>query len=131
MADVSFISVVDASKVRVRHVPEGASEVLFPILQAVVVSITGIFPAGWVGFSLVQNAVEIRVLFPVIKRITVGVVVAWVAGLGWVAVSTVDFNTIGDAITVGVRSGGVGEECQSFVRIVQAVTVRVGHLWIG
>ena len=131
MADVSFIPVVDASKVRVRHVPEGASEVLFPILQAVVVSITGIFPAGWVGFSLVQNAVEIRVLFPVIKRITVGVVVAWVAGLGWVAVSTVDFNTIGDAITVGVRSGGVGEECQSFVRIVQAVTVRVGHLWIG
>ena len=131
MADVSFISVVDASKVRVRHVPEGASEVLFPILQAVVVSITGIFPAGWVGFSLVQNAVEIRVLFPVIKRITVGVVVAWVTGLGWVAVSAVDFNAIRDAITVGVGSGGVGEERQSFVRIVQAVTVRIGRLWIG
>ena len=46
VADVSLLTVVDATKVGVRDVPERAREVFFPVLDAVVVLVAGVFSAG-------------------------------------------------------------------------------------
>ena len=131
MADVSLLTVVDATKVGVRDVPERAREVFFPVLDAVVVLVAGVFSAGRVGFALVENAVEGGVFLAVVKGVAVGVVVPRVAGLGGVAVSAVHFNTVADAVVVRVRRGGVGQEGQRFVGIVEPVAVGVGALGVG
>ena len=131
VADVPLVSVVHATEIRVGHVPQRASEVFLPILNAVVVSVARIFSPGWVRFTVVKQAVAVDVLFPVIKRVAVGVVVAGVACLSRIAVRTVDLDAIGHAVSVRVGRGGVGQEGEGFVRIVEAVTVRVGHLRVG
>ena len=115
VADVALLAVVDASEVRIRNVPQRACQVLFPVLNTVLVFVPGILTPCWVGFTRIQHAVEVGVFFAVIKGITVRVVVAWVAGLGRVAVGAVDFNAITDAIAVGVRGGRIGQQCQGLV----------------
>ena len=100
-------------------------------MYAVPVSIARIFPSGGVGFTRVKHAVEIRVFFPVIKSIAVGVVVPRVAGLSRVAVGTVDFDTVTDAVVVGIGGCRVGKQGEGFIGIVQPITVRVGYLGVG
>ena len=103
MADVPLLSVVDATEVRVGDVPEGARQILLPVLNTVLVLIPRIFTPSGVGFTGIQHAVEVGVLFSIVKGIAVGVVVSWVAGLGRVAVGAVDFHTVVDTVAVGVR----------------------------
>ena len=69
VADVSLLTVVDATKVGVRDVPERTGEVFFPVLDAVFVLVTGFFSAGRVGFALDENTVEFGVFLAVVKGI--------------------------------------------------------------
>ena len=131
VADVALLSVVDAAEVRVGDVPEGAGQVLLPVLNAVLIFISRIFTPSGIGFTGIQHTVEVGVLLSVIKGIAVSVVVSWVAGLGWVAVSAVDFHTVVDAVAVGVRRRRIGEQGERFIGIVEAVAVGVGSLRIG
>ena len=125
MGDVALVTVVDAAGVSVCDVPRGAREVLFPVLDAVVVLVTGVLTARRVGLTGIDDAVAVRVLFTVVEGVIVGVVVARVARLRGLAVGTVDLNAVAQAVAVGVEGGRVGQEGQGFVGIVQAVTVRV------
>ena len=102
MTDVAFLPVTDTSEVGICHVPERTGEVFFPILNAIVIFVTRVLAAGWVGLTRVKNTVEVGIFLPVIKRIAVRVVVSWVAGLCWVSVSAVDLNTVADPIIVCV-----------------------------
>ena len=131
MAYVSFLAVADATEVGISNVPKRAGQVLFPVLNAVLILVSRVFSTGWVGFSSIQHAVEIGVLFTVIERIAVGVVVARIAGLGRVAVGAVDFDTVADAVLVGVGRGRVGEQGQGFVAVVETVAIGIGPLRIG
>ena len=125
MGDVALVTVVDAAVVGVCDVPRGAGEVLFPVLDAVVVLVTGVLTARRVGLTGIDDAVAVRVLFTVVKGVVVGVVVAWVARLCGLTVGAVDLNAVAQAVTVGIEGGRVGQEGQRFVGIVQAVAVRV------
>ena len=87
--------------------------------------VTGIFSSRWIRFTSVENAVEVGVFISIVKRITIGVVVAWVTGLGRVAVSTVDLNAVTDAIAIGIRRGRVGQQREGLVGIVESITVGV------
>ena len=102
MADVSLLTVVDSTKVGVRNVPQGAGEVFFPVLDAVLVLIARVFPPGRVGFARIEDTVEIGVLFTVVESVAVRVVVSRVAGLWRVAVSAVHLDTVADAVVVRV-----------------------------
>ncbi len=126
MTDVAFIAVVDAAKVGIRNIPKRTGEVFFPILNPITIGIPSIFTPRGVRLAGVQDTVEIRVLFTVVKCIAIGVVVARVARLRRVAVSTVDLNTIADAVVVRVGRGRVGQEGQRLIGIVQTVAVGIG-----
>ena len=125
MGDVALVTVVDAARIGVCDVPRGAGEVLFPILDAVVVLVTGVLTARRVGLTGIDDAVAVRVFFTVVEGVAVGVVVARVARLRGLAVGGVDLNAVAQAVAVGVEGGRVGQEGQGFVGIVQAVTVRI------
>ena len=103
MADVPLLPVVDATEVRIGHVPQSARQVLFPVLNPILVLVSGILTASGVGFTGIQHAVEVGIFLTVVESVAVGVVVSWVAGLGGVAVSAVDFHTVVDTVAVGVR----------------------------
>ena len=131
MADVSLLTVVDSTKVGVRHVPKGAREVFLPVLDTVFVLIARVFTPGGVGFARIEDAVEIGVLFTVVKGVVVRVVVSRVAGLSWVAVSAVHFDTVADTVVVRVGRGRIGQKRQGLVGVVEAVSVGVGSLRVG
>ena len=131
VADVPLLPVVDATEVRIGHVPQSARQVLFPVLNPILVLVSGILTASGVGFTGIQHAVEVGIFLTVVESVAVGVVVSWVAGLSRVAVSTVNFHTVADAVAVGVRRGRVGQQCQGFVGVIEAVAVGVRSLGIG
>ncbi len=121
--DVALITVVDTTGVGVCDVPGGAGEVLFPVLDAVVVCIASVFTARRVGLTGIDETVAVGVLIAVVKGVAVGVVVARVAGLCGLTVRGVDLNAIAQPVAIGVESGRVGQEGERFVRVVQTVTV--------
>ena len=123
MRNVALVTVVDTTRVGVCDVPRGAGEVLFPVLDAVVVRIASVFAARRVGFTGIDETVAVGVLIAVVKGVAVGVVVARVAGLCGLTVRGVDLNAIAQAVTIGVEGGRVGQEGERFVRVVQTVTV--------
>ena len=131
MADVSLLPVVDATEVRIGHVPEGAGQVFFPVLNAVLVFVTGILTSSGIGFAGIQHAVEIGVFLAVVKGVAVGVVVSRVAGLSRIAVGAVDLNAVADAVAVGVGRGRVGQQRERLVGVVETVPVGVCTLGVG
>ena len=76
MANVAFITVIDASKVSICNIPFSATEVLFPVLDTVIVFVTRIFSSSRIGFTCVYNSVTIRIFFTIIKCIVIGIVVS-------------------------------------------------------
>ena len=126
MTDVPLLSVADASEVGVCHVPERARKVLLPVLNAITVFVTRIFSSGWVGLTGVKHSVEVGVFFTVIKRIAIGVVVAWVAGLSRVSVGAVNLNTVADTVVVRIGGRWVGQQRERFIGIVQTVAIGIG-----
>ena len=130
MTDVPFVPIIDATEISIGDVPFCASKIFFPVLDSIVVLVTRIFPPRWVGFTCINNAVSVGILFAIVKCVIIGVVVPWVRGLCRVTVSPVDFNTIRNAIAVGIRACRVGEQCQCLIGIVEAIVVRVTVLRI-
>ena len=108
VTDVALLPVGDSTEIGVRHVPQGAGQVLFPILNPVLIFVSGILTARRVCFPCIKDTVEVRVFLAVIKRITVRVVVPWVAGLSRIPVGAVDLDAVADAVAVGIRRGRIG-----------------------
>ena len=131
MRHVALVAVVDATKVGVGDVPLGAGEVLFPVLNAVVVRVTGILTPCRVSFAGIHQPVAVDVLITVVERVAVGVVVPGIAGLRRVAVGSADLNAVAQAVAVRVGGRGVRQEGEGLVGVVQSVTVGVGGGRVG
>ena len=86
MGEREFVAVVHATSICVRNIPECTGHVLLPIVNTIVIYVSGILYPSRVGLSWVDYSIPVEVLFTVIELVAVGVVVPGVGCLRGVTV---------------------------------------------
>ncbi len=74
MIIIQFSPIDNSSMVCICHIPQSTRVVFFPVLDSIIIKITRIFSACWVGLAYIHQSISIDVFITIIELVAISIV---------------------------------------------------------